>query len=178
MHYLNTHSRMKCYPFRPATEEYTIILCRMGWRETEWPPLSLWHNLFDKRLWKRQHAGGGRVLLHEVSVPGCSVFWSSNTSASLLNACLREGRCKWLNHDAQAAAQAGKGMTGWKSDREFLSSAFQSNGLLIGDRMLSPLQARSLQVKKQAKELGKMRSASRHSSTMPWYLQSRPLPGR
>lgn len=69
-----------------------------------------------------------------------------------------------MNHDAQAAAQAGKGMTGWKSDREFISSAFQSNGLLIGDRMLSPLQARSLQVKKHAKKLGKMGSAPRHSS--------------
>lgn len=77
VHDLNMHSRMKCHPFRSATEEYTIIL----WREIERPSLSLWHNLSDKRIWKRQHAGGGGVSLHEVSVPCWSVFWSSNTSA-------------------------------------------------------------------------------------------------
>lgn len=68
-----------------------------------------------------------------------------------------------MNHDAQAATQAGKGITPWKSDREFISSALLSNGLLIADRMLSPLQAHSFQVEKHARELERMGSTFRDS---------------
>lgn len=135
------------YLFKPATKEYKITLYWTGWRKTTAATLSRWHNLFDKRDWKRRCIGGGGVPQHELSVSCCSVFWSSNTSAPH-DACLHGGRCKWLNQDAQAVTRAGKGAIHWKLDGELISSALLGHGLLIASRMPSPSQALSLQVKK------------------------------
>ena len=67
-----------------------------------------------------------------------------------------------MNHDAQAATQAGEGVIHWKPDGELISNALLGNGLLIARRMLSPFQAHSLQVKEHARELGRMGRAPRH----------------
>lgn len=82
-----------------------------------------------------------------------------------------------MNHDAQAAARAGKGVIHWKTDRELISKALLGNGLLIASRMLPPFQARSLQVKKPARELGGMGSAPRRGHIHAWWLLGQLLVG-
>lgn len=67
-----------------------------------------------------------------------------------------------MNYDAQAAAQAGEEVIHWKPDRELIFSALLGNGLLMAGQRLSPFQAHSPQVKKHARELGRMGSTLRH----------------
>lgn len=87
MHCLNMHPHNKCWALKTATEEYKIIFPGQGDKEWNGQPLSLWHNLLESG--KGSDGVEVRVPLHEVSVPCCSVFWSSNTSAMLV--CMKVG---------------------------------------------------------------------------------------
>lgn len=97
------------------------------------------------------------------------------TPLPLCDACLHEGRCKWLNQDAQEVARASKGVIHWKPDRELISSALLGNGLLVAGWMLSPFQAHPLQVRKHARELGGLVVLQDTAMPMPWCLLICPL---